>query len=114
MVTRDPAVTDRDRVDMSALAAYERHVHSACGYHASQIDDPDAHPMTPDSLTCPFCAANARQSRLWEAEDRQLEKRFGKPEPGRPYPTDGVTRFLRPATPEEIEKARTRREGGEQ
>lgn len=99
---------------MLALTLYEAHVHQACGYHASAIDNPDDHPLVPDRFECPFCAAHERQARIWELEDRQLQKRIGKPEPGRPYPTDGVSRFLRPATPDEIAQHQVEtREGGD-
>lgn len=85
-------------------------MHAVCGYHYSWIEHPDEHPLVPDTFTCPFCAATARQNRVWEEEDRLLEKRIGKPQRDRPYPTDGLTRFLRPATAEEIAKAQARRE----
>lgn len=89
-------------------------MHQACGYHASMIDNFGEHPLIPDQFKCPFCSREDRQRRVWEAEDERLEKRIGKPSPEQEHPLDGVVRFLRPATADEIEQARQRREGGEQ
>lgn len=88
-------------------------MHSACGFHASQIDHPDDHPMVPDAFTCPFCAAIARQARVWAEEDKHLPTRPSGPRAGDKHPADGVSRFLRPATAEEIARHQAHsREGG--
>ena len=104
MVKREPAWTDDDRTQMLALARYEAHVCSGCGFHKSLANDPANHFMPEDEF-CLLCQQLAPWQRVRDADDDAAEKALGEnPSPSAKRPTDGRTTFLRMLSPDEVAK----------
>lgn len=95
-MTRESPWDEREAARADALTEYEANL-PACGHQPVEVD------WAPTRDVCPTCRDLDYQARVWAAEDKHLPA----PRAGEPHPLDGVRRFLRPATPEEIRRARS-------
>jgi hypothetical protein len=95
IVTRESPWDEHEAAAADALTEYEAQ-RPLCGHAEGEQD------WVPDQRVCPTCRDLAFQSRVWERDEKHLPK----PAPGEPHPLDGVTKFLRPPTPDEVLAAR--------
>lgn len=103
---------DATRELMLGLAQYEAETCPGCNLHKSILDRPDAHRFTFEERVCNVCKAQDTYGRLVADRDEKARKRIENAPPSVPRPGDGRHIYLRPLTPEEIERVTKRQKGG--
>ena len=105
VVERESRIDDADRIEIMALLRHDAEL-SPCGFHPVIANDTD-NTFTPESQTCPVCAAMA----LWDRVQAEQDKQAVPPDaPAKhPRPSDGRHSYMRMLTPQQAQAAKDKR-----
>jgi hypothetical protein len=100
VVERESRIDDADRVELLALAEHDAQI-CRCGFHPLIAMD-DSNTFTPETRTCPVCAAQAVWNRVLDEDDKVPHDAPART----PRPSDGRESYMRMLTPQQVATAK--------